>query len=103
MSITILPAHPVTSSYKVTNKEDADYDNAKIFFYGAVSEGESFDVSAAMADENDLGSKIFVHIYDANGNTLLQTVEIHTSCSAPLIEGERFGSLETGWCRCRSL
>ncbi|NND92537.1 MAG: hypothetical protein HKN42_16880, partial [Granulosicoccus sp.] len=81
---------------KVTNKEDADYRNAKVFFEGAVSEGADFTFSASDIDENDFGSKIFVHVYDADGNVLLQTVEIHTSCSAPLFEGDQFGSVRMG-------
>ncbi|NNF51516.1 MAG: cadherin-like domain-containing protein, partial [Gammaproteobacteria bacterium] len=81
---------------KVTNKEDADYGNAKVFFEGAVAEGEDFTFSASDIDENDFGSKIFVHVYDQDGNVLLQTVEIHTSCSAPLFEGDQFGSVRMG-------
>ncbi|NNF63954.1 MAG: tandem-95 repeat protein [Acidimicrobiia bacterium] len=81
---------------KATNKEDADYDNAKVYFEGVVSEGESFDISAAYAGEDDLYSKTFLHIYSADGTTLLQTVEIHTSCSAPLVEGDQFGSVVLG-------
>ncbi len=71
-----------TVMIRATNKEDADYDNAKVYFEGMVSESESFTVSAAMAGEDDFGSKVFVHIYSADGTTLLQTIEIHTSCSA---------------------
>ncbi|NNF63953.1 MAG: tandem-95 repeat protein [Acidimicrobiia bacterium] len=81
---------------KATNKDDADYDNAKVWFEGTVNPGEAFTLSAAMEAEDDFGSKTFIHIFSADGETLLQTVEIHTSCSVPLIEGEQFGSLNLG-------
>ncbi|MGB5581901.1 MAG: Ig-like domain-containing protein, partial [Woeseia sp.] len=80
---------------RATNKEDDDADSAKVYYEGTVSEGADFTISAANAGEVDLGSKTFIHIYALNG-TLLQTIELHTSCSAPLIEGERFGSLMLG-------
>ncbi|NNF65741.1 MAG: hypothetical protein HKN07_15965 [Acidimicrobiia bacterium] len=79
-----------------TNKDDADYDNAKVWFAGDIEPGEAFTLEAAPEDEDDFGSKVFIHIFDSQGGTLLQTVEIHTSCSVPLIDGEQFGALELG-------
>ncbi len=81
---------------KATNKENAADTGAKVFYTGALFEGETFTLLAANAGEKDFGSKVFVHIYAADGVTLLQTVEIHTSCSAPLVEGEQFGALKLG-------
>ncbi|NNL48400.1 MAG: PKD domain-containing protein, partial [Acidimicrobiia bacterium] len=81
---------------RATNKEDPSYDNAKVWFEGDVADGGQFTLQAALEDEDDFGSKVFIHIYDGEGGTLLQTVEIHTSCSVPLIEGEQFGSLTLG-------
>ncbi len=63
---------------------------------GVVSEGEAFTLEAAAAGQEDFGSKVFLHVYSADGLTLLQTVEVHTSCSAPLVEGEPFGSVKLG-------
>ncbi|MGB5581812.1 MAG: Ig-like domain-containing protein, partial [Woeseia sp.] len=84
-----------TVMIRATNKEDDDADSAKVYYDGVVSEGGSFTISAANAGDADFGSKVFVHIYATNG-TLLQSIEIHTSCSAPLVEGEQFGSLVLG-------
>ncbi|MDH3245667.1 MAG: T9SS type A sorting domain-containing protein, partial [Saprospiraceae bacterium] len=53
------------------------------------------------SDQNDdikytkLGAKTFIHIFDgpAPDHELLQSVELHTSCSQPLVIGDQFGAL----------
>jgi hypothetical protein len=47
-----------------------------------------------MADEQKfLPPTMFFEIYDEAGETLLQTVQFHTSCSQPLNVGDHFGPL----------
>ncbi len=82
---------------KATNKENASDSSAKVFYSGGpVSEGESFTLMAANAGEKDFGSKVFIHLYAADGVTLLETVQIATDCSAPLVEGEQYGAVKLG-------
>jgi M6 family metalloprotease-like protein len=89
---------PTTGSVWVlaTDKESAGDAKARVFFAGSVDAGETFTIDAANAGKDDFGSKVFLHVFAADGGELLQTVEVHTSCSAPLVEGERFGSFELG-------
>ncbi len=58
---------------------------ADTFFDGSVALNQSFEVAG------ELGSNTYFQVYV--GNTLAQTIQIHTSCSAPLIRGDTFGSL----------
>jgi hypothetical protein len=61
------------------------------FFDGLVNLGDVFEVKAANAGDDRFGSNTYLHLYD--GSVLVQTIQIHTSCSAPLRRGESFGSL----------
>lgn len=69
------------------------YDGNDVFFDGEVELGQAFEVAAANADEDQLGSNTDVDIYDLEGN-LLQQVFFHTSCSQDLFKGNQFGALE---------
>jgi hypothetical protein len=64
---------------------------ATVFFDGLVSLGSTFEVKAAAAGDDRFGANTYFFIYD--GATLVQSIQIHTSCSAPLRRGESFGSL----------
>ncbi len=55
------------------------------FFDGTVNSNQTFDV------HGKFGSNTYFHVYV--GNTLVQTIQMHTSCSAPLVRGDTFGSL----------
>ncbi|KPM48191.1 DUF7467 domain-containing protein, partial [Jiulongibacter sediminis] len=75
-----------------------DLNNQKVYiianngmFAGYVDLGTSFTVSNG---GSSLGSTTTINIYDTQGGNLLQTVKVHTSCSAPLVNGDTFGSLE---------
>ena len=59
----------------------------------SVSISDVVDVAAANAGRSELDSEMKVTVFDAGGN-LIQTLNIHTSCSQPLDLGDRFGSLE---------
>ena len=64
----------------------------KVLFDGVVPLNGSFTLDAANVGEARLHADTDVAILDAAGN-VLQTVRFHTSCSQPLMEGDRFGSL----------
>ncbi|KAA3640607.1 MAG: DUF11 domain-containing protein, partial [Bacteroidetes bacterium] len=59
-------------------------------FSGNVSINSTFMVSNG---GSNLSNPIEVTIYDQQGGTQLQYIEIHTSCSAPIVNGDQFGSL----------
>ena len=73
-----------------TEKEDG---SGKIWFSGTVGLNETFDISAANANQSKLKSKTFVRIYSAQNGSLLQFIEFHTSCSQPLAVGNQFGAV----------
>ncbi|MGH2570472.1 MAG: DUF7467 domain-containing protein, partial [bacterium] len=78
----------------VANDEDEfDDDDADIWFDGIVAPNEFIFIESALAGEERLNSKTFVHVLDAATDNLLQRVEFRTSCSEPLNLGDQFGSL----------
>jgi len=62
-----------------------------IFFDGTVGLNQSFEVRSTTGGEDTFKSNTYFYIYD--GGTLVQTIQLHTSCSAPLRRGETFGAL----------
>ena len=75
-----------------TDKADPNDGSARIWFEDDVSLDELYDIDAANAGQNTLKSTTFIHVFDAEGGTLLQTIKFHTSCSQPLVGGDQFGS-----------
>ncbi|MGD1924691.1 MAG: cadherin repeat domain-containing protein, partial [Paracoccaceae bacterium] len=73
---------------RVSDNDDPD-DTDDVYFSGDVGAGESF---TAVANDGKFGSETFVHIFDDDG-TYLQTINFHTSCSAPLVIGDQYGSV----------
>ena len=67
--------------------------NAKIWFEGTVDLSTPFLIDATNDGETKLKAETHVFIYTSDGQTLLQTIEFHTSCSQPLGAGDQFGSL----------
>ncbi len=59
-------------------------------FSGDVTLGQNFSVTN---NGGQLTNPIEVSIYSSQGGSLLQYVEIHTSCSAAIVIGDQFGSL----------
>lgn len=55
--------------------------------------GDAVDIVAANGGETKLKADTFVEIYD-DGGELVQAIKFHTSCSQPLVIGNRFGSIE---------
>ncbi|MCK4872827.1 MAG: hypothetical protein KAS72_08895 [Phycisphaerales bacterium] len=77
-----------------TDKSNPDRANAKIWFSGSVPLGGLFDIDATKASQTRLRSNTYLHIFDATGETLLQTVKFHTSCSQPLVLGDQYGAAQ---------
>jgi hypothetical protein len=83
----------------VSEDEDPDNDDADIYFASFVSLGETFTVDADAIGRDRFHSRTYVYIFTADGTTLLQSVEFHTSCSQPLNIGDTFGGFELIACR----
>ena len=69
------------------------------FFAGTVTPGQTFVVRAGStwtkskkSKVSGFGSNTYAYIY--SGGVLVERIQIHTSCSAPLIPGETFGALK---------
>ena len=77
---------------KATNNENPAALFPKTWFIGDVSLDGYFDLNAANAGNTKLENNTYIHIFEYNGGDLLQTVEFHTSCSQPLMEGNQFGA-----------
>ncbi|MBI5916146.1 MAG: hypothetical protein HY842_12290 [Bacteroidetes bacterium] len=60
------------------------------YFSGNVNLNATF---TATSPSNTLPTNTYFLIYASQGGTLLQKIKIHTSCSAPIVPGEQFGSL----------
>ncbi|WP_176445332.1 cadherin repeat domain-containing protein, partial [Maliponia aquimaris] len=76
---------------RVSNKDNPN-DTSEIYFDGTVAAGDSFTALASAAGRNEFGSETRVHIFDDDG-TYLQTINFHTSCSAPIAIGDQYGSV----------
>lgn len=75
-----------------SNKADPNAGDADVWFDGTVLLNDELKLDAANAGKSRLGNQTFIHVFDMN-DVLLQTVEFHTSCSQPLIDGDQFGSV----------
>ncbi|MDU8913535.1 cadherin repeat domain-containing protein [Aestuariicoccus sp. MJ-SS9] len=74
----------------VSNDSDPQYTD-QVYFSGDVEFGESFTAAAADGGRNEFGSETYIHVFDSSGGTLLQTINYHTSCSAPITIGDQVG------------
>ena len=63
---------------------------AEIYFQGQVETGQVFAVDGRT--KGKLNSNMYIIIKDDSGK-LLQMVQIHTSCSAPIVLGDSFGAV----------
>ena len=59
-------------------------------FSGIVSLNGTFTV---FNDGDRLNNPIKIHIYDEEGGTEIQYIEIHASCSSPIVTSDQFGSI----------
>ncbi|WP_084140487.1 DUF7467 domain-containing protein [Palleronia salina] len=60
-----------------------------VLFEGSVKVGDEF--TATTTDGGKFDSETFFKVYDQAGGQLLQSMNIHTSCSAPLVLGDQAG------------
>jgi hypothetical protein len=81
-----------------TDSEDPSDNHADVYFAGEVALDETFIISAQNAGEDKFSSRTYVHIFDADTNDLLQSIEFHTSCSQPLFTGDQYGSIQIVAC-----
>jgi hypothetical protein len=80
----------VSDKKKVT---DLQGDKARIFFDGVVALGQGFEIDATAGGQTRLKAETTVFVFDM-GNLLLHQVTFHTSCSQPLLIGDRFGGVQ---------
>ena len=85
-------ALPATAYHLVTDKSDPNAGDARVWFTGNVSIGQTYDIDAANAGETKLKDRTYIHIFDVQGGTLLQTVKFKSKCDRPLYIGHQFGS-----------
>ncbi|WP_040769697.1 DUF7467 domain-containing protein [Novipirellula maiorica] len=79
---------------RVTDDEDAFATGVEMYFGGTVNHGDVFGIDATLAGRSHLRSKIFVHFLDPTSGDLIRTVEVHASCSAPLVLGNQFAGAQ---------
>jgi len=77
------PVHIIVSSSSTTPAT-----GSQRFFEGDVATGSQFTVNSG---SSTFGANTYFYIYE--GGVLKQKVQMHTSCSAPLIRGETFGGV----------
>lgn len=78
---------------RATTESDPNDTGGDIWFEGTVELGEVFELTAANAGEDKLGSNTYIHVFASNGGALLQRIQFHTSCSQPLNLTDQFGSM----------
>ncbi|MFT4535735.1 MAG: hypothetical protein ACI9P5_003105, partial [Saprospiraceae bacterium] len=59
-------------------------------FSGTVAINADFTITNG---GSNLSNPVVISIYSSQGGTLLQEVEVHSSCSAPIVGGDQFGSM----------
>ncbi len=78
----------------VTDNADAFRTGVKVFYpKSIVNLNGEFTATSALAGSSRFPAKTYIHIFDAAGTTLLQTVLYHTSCSAPIVLGDVTGGV----------
>jgi len=81
-------ALPATAYLVASQDSDCSTD---VYFSGEVTIGDEYVIDAGVLGESKLKAKTYICILDGPGGTVLQHVEMHTSCSAPLFIGDGFG------------
>jgi len=84
-----------TEKSKSKSKKESDIDT--VFFAGTVPVGEKYTLNAGRVFDK-LAAEMTLTIYDEEGGNLLQVVNVHLSCSQPLILFDKYGASEvTQW------
>jgi hypothetical protein len=92
-SCTPGPGNPAGPVRILVSKPDGTNVSLDTGLPPSVEVGEVVTAMAANAGRADFDSDSRVRITDANG-LLVEDVRLHTSCSQPLLTGDRYGSLE---------
>ena len=80
-------------SYRIRVSDNANpFNPGAEYFFGTVFAGEMFTAIASTGGRSTFGAETYVHIFDDNG-AILQSIKFHTSCSAPLVIGDLYGSV----------
>jgi len=100
--ITAVPrgggGHGGSKSRSGTDKsEKSKSESGTVFFAGTVPVGEKYTLNADRVFDK-LAAEMTLTIYDEEGGNLLQVVNVHLSCSQPLILFDKYGASEvTQW------
>ncbi len=85
-----MPGHgPV--HLRATNQAEAFAGSARVWFDGDALPGAQITLDADNADRDKLDNETWLHVFGPGGH-LLQSTGFDTSCSAPLVLDDRFGS-----------
>lgn len=74
----------------VANASSTPTNLSSPYFSQVVSAGESFTITE---NNGSWSSNMYIHIMTTDGSTALQLVQFHTSCSAPIVSGDQFGTI----------
>ncbi|MFK7960353.1 MAG: DNRLRE domain-containing protein [Phycisphaerales bacterium] len=83
---------PTTAFILATDDEDPFDPDADTWFSGVVDAGSLYLIDAANNGDFELDSRTHIHIFDASGTVLVQSVEFRTQCEDPLSVGDQFGA-----------
>ena len=72
------------------NGEKDKGDTSDVFYKWIADVGDVLEMKKSVASWT---SNLFFHIWNADGTKELQLVKFHTSCSAPIIPGDQFGTI----------
>jgi hypothetical protein len=81
-----------TASVYIVASKNSDGSGSQ-YFAGTVAINTTFNPTSSSAGESKFPSNVWFNIRTSKSGTLLQRVKIHTSCSAPIVLGDQFGSL----------
>ncbi len=81
--------------YRAGKDSDPTDGDAGIWGMGQVSADGTLSIDATLDGDDKLSSETWVHLFsDAGLTEAFQSIGFHTSCSQPLVVGDRYGSLE---------
>jgi hypothetical protein len=63
------------------------------YFAGTVNLNAEFTANSASGGSSTFPSNTYINIYSSQGGSSLQRLQVHTSCSTPLVAGDQFGAL----------
>jgi hypothetical protein len=76
----------------IVGSTSSDPSAGTVWCEGWVDLGNVFDVAASHAGQARLHETTFIHVLEAPGGMVLQSIGLNTTCSQPLDYGDRFGA-----------